>query len=56
MKPRNKFEQAVLAQSKYLSPITKTQTQWHSVSALSTLPIAYPRANPLVWIVGIRGK
>ena len=28
MKPRNKFEQAVLAQSKYLSPITKTQTQW----------------------------
>ena len=28
MKPRNKFEQAVLAQSKYLSPITKTQMQW----------------------------
>ena len=28
MKPRNKFEQAALAQSKYLSPITKTQTQW----------------------------
>ena len=28
MKPRNKFEQAVLAQSKYLRPITKTQTQW----------------------------
>ena len=28
MKPRNKFEQAVLAQSKYLSPITKTQTKW----------------------------
>lgn len=28
MKPRNKFEQAVLAQSKYLRPITKAQTQW----------------------------
>ena len=28
MKPRNKFEQAVLAQSKYLRPITKIQTQW----------------------------
>ena len=28
MKPRNKFEQAVLAQSKYLSPITKAQRQW----------------------------
>lgn len=28
MKPRNKFEQAVLTQSKYLRPITKTQRQW----------------------------
>ena len=28
MKPRNKFEQAVIAQSKYLRPITKAQTQW----------------------------
>lgn len=28
MKPRNKFEQAVIAQSKHLSPITKAQTQW----------------------------
>ncbi|KGN88396.1 PcfJ domain-containing protein [Porphyromonas gulae] len=28
MKPRNKFEQAVLAQSKHLHPITKIQKQW----------------------------
>ena len=28
MKPRNKFERAILAQSKYLRPITKTQKQW----------------------------
>ena len=28
MKPRNKFEQALLAQSKYLRPITKAQRQW----------------------------
>lgn len=28
MKPRNKFEQAVLAQSKHLRPITKAQRQW----------------------------
>ena len=28
MKPRNKFERAVLAQSKRLRPITKTQKQW----------------------------
>ena len=28
MKPRNKFEKAVLAESKRLRPITKTQTKW----------------------------
>ena len=28
MKPRNKFERAILAQSKHLRPITKAQRQW----------------------------
>ena len=28
MKPRNRFEKAVLAESKYLRPITKTQSKW----------------------------
>lgn len=28
MKPRNKFEKAVLAESKHLRPITKTQSKW----------------------------
>ena len=28
MKPRNKFEKAVLEQSKYLRPMTKTQSKW----------------------------
>lgn len=28
MKPRNKFEKAILAQSKYLRPISKTQINW----------------------------
>lgn len=28
MKPRNKFEKAVLAESKLLRPITKTQSKW----------------------------
>ena len=28
MKPRNKFEKAVLAQSRHLRPITKTQSRW----------------------------
>lgn len=28
MKPRNKYEKAVLAESKHLRPITKTQSKW----------------------------
>ena len=28
MKPRNKFEKAILEQSKHLRPITKTQSKW----------------------------
>ena len=28
MKPRNRFEKAVLAESKHLRPITKTQSKW----------------------------
>ena len=28
MKPRNKFEKAVLEQSKHLRPISKTQVKW----------------------------
>ena len=28
MKPRNKFEKAVLAESKNLRPITKMQSKW----------------------------
>ena len=28
MKPRNKFEEAVLEQSKHLRPITTTQSKW----------------------------
>ena len=28
MKPRNKFEKAVLAESKSLRPITKQQSKW----------------------------
>ena len=28
MKPRNKFENAVLAESRHLRPITKTQSRW----------------------------
>lgn len=28
MKPRNKYEKAVLAESKHLCPITKTQSKW----------------------------
>ena len=45
MKPRNKFEQAVLAQSKYLSPITKTQTQWAFRECIDHVAYRLPKGN-----------
>ena len=45
MKPRNKFEQAVLAQSKYLRPITKTQTQWAFRECIEHYAYRLPKGN-----------
>jgi len=45
MKPRNKFEQAVLAQSKYLRPITKTQRQWAFRECIDHYTYRLPRGN-----------
>lgn len=45
MKPRNKFEQAVLAQSKYLRPITKTQTKWAFRECIEHFAYRLPKGN-----------
>ena len=45
MKPRNKFEQAVLAQSKYLHPITKTQIQWAFRECIEHFAYRLPKGN-----------
>ena len=45
MKPRNKFEQAVLAQSKYLRPITKAQTQWAFRECIDHYAYRLPKGN-----------
>lgn len=45
MKPRNKFEQAVLAQSKYLRPITKTQMQWAFRECIDHFAYRLPKGN-----------
>ena len=45
MKPRNKFEQAVLAQSKYLRPITKTQMQWAFRECIEHFAYRLPKGN-----------
>ena len=45
MKPRNKFEQAVLAQSKYLRPITKAQTQWAFRECIEHYAYRLPKGN-----------
>ena len=45
MKPRNKFEQAVLAQSKYLRPITKAQRQWAFRECIDHYAYRLPKGN-----------
>ena len=45
MKPRNKFERAILAQSKYLRPITKTQRQWAFRECIDHYTYRLPRGN-----------
>ena len=55
MKPRNRFEKVVLAESKHLRPITKTQSDGHFVSASTTLPTDCPKVAPLVWTADIVG-
>ena len=55
MKPRNKFEKAVLAESKNLRQITKTQCKWAFRECINHFPTACPKVVPLIWIVGIVG-
>ena len=45
MKPRNKFEQAILAQSKYLRPITKAQRQWAFRECIDHYAYRLPKGN-----------
>lgn len=45
MKPRNKFEKAVLAQSKHLRPITKIQKQWAFRECIDHFAYRRPKGN-----------
>ena len=45
MKPRNKFEQAILAQSRYLRPITKAQRQWAFRECIDHYAYRLPKGN-----------
>ena len=45
MKPRNKFERAILAQSRYLRPITKAQTQWAFRECIDHFAYRLPKGN-----------
>ena len=57
MKARNKFEAAVMEQSKHLRPITKQQIKWAFRENVSlTSPTDYPKVAQRVWIVGIVGQ
>ncbi len=45
MKPRNKFEKAVLAQSKRCRPITKTQSEWAFRECIDHFAYRLPKGN-----------
>ena len=45
MKPRNKFERAVLAQSKHLRPITKAQRQWAFRECIDNFAYRLPKGK-----------
>ena len=45
MKPRNKFEKAVLAESRHLRPITKTQTKWAFRKCIDHLAYRLPKGR-----------
>ena len=45
MKPRNKFEKAVLAESRHLRPITKTQTKWVFRKCIDHLAYRLPKGR-----------
>ena len=55
MKARNKFEAAVMEQSKHLRPITKQQSKWAFRECIDTSPTDYPKVAQRVWIVDIVG-
>ena len=45
MKPRNRFEKAVLAESKHLRPITKTQSKWAFRECISHFAYRLPKGR-----------
>ncbi len=45
MKARNKYEKAVLAESKHLRPITKTQTKWAFRKCIDHLAYRLPKGR-----------
>ena len=56
MKPRNKFEQAVIAQSKHLRPITKTQKQWAFRECIDHYAYRRPKGNTTCMDCGHSGQ
>ena len=56
MKPRNKFEKAVLAESKNLRQITKTQCKWAFRECIDHFAYRLPKGRTTCMIVGIVGQ
>jgi len=58
MKPRNKFEKAILAESKHLRPIAKTQSRWAFRECISHFAYRLPKGRTTCmdcghsWVMG----
>lgn len=55
MKPRTKFEQAVIAQSGHLRPLCAITAVGRSAILSTITPIVCPKVAQLVWTADIRG-
>lgn len=55
MKPRNKFEKAVLAQSGKLRPLSKAQLAWAFRECVSHFAHRLPKVGQPAWTAAMNG-
>ena len=56
MRPRNKFEKAVLAESRHLRPISKRQLKWAFRECVDHYAYRLPKDEPPAWTADTHGR